>query len=368
MAIGFPVKANYATGDILTATNMNDMAGTLNTVPALISASGSSNVAGKNVIINSNYSVWQRGTSIAGSGSTYNYTADRWQTEASASLTISRQATGDTTNLPNIQYCARAQRNNASTATNIPMLAQSIETVNSIPLAGKTVTLSFYARKGANFSATSNLLNAYLSSGTGTDQNVWVGGFTGAVNLIAQTPTLTSTWQRFSYSATVGATATQLGIEFYYTPTGTAGAADYYEITGVQLEIASSASAYSPNATTQQGELAACQRYYYRTGAASNDPLSVGAFATSTICNGITTFPVAMRTSPTALEQSGTAADYRLLFNNGNATCSAVPNFAQASQYMARIAFTIASGGTQGYGATFASNATTGYLAWSAEL
>jgi len=30
MAAGFPVKANYATGDVLTATNMNDLAGTLN--------------------------------------------------------------------------------------------------------------------------------------------------------------------------------------------------------------------------------------------------------------------------------------------------------------------------------------------------
>lgn len=30
MAAGFPVKANYATGDVLTATNMNDLAGTVN--------------------------------------------------------------------------------------------------------------------------------------------------------------------------------------------------------------------------------------------------------------------------------------------------------------------------------------------------
>ena len=30
MAIGFPVKADYITGDILTATNMNDLSGTLN--------------------------------------------------------------------------------------------------------------------------------------------------------------------------------------------------------------------------------------------------------------------------------------------------------------------------------------------------
>jgi hypothetical protein len=30
MATGFPVKANYATGDVLSAANMNDLAGTLN--------------------------------------------------------------------------------------------------------------------------------------------------------------------------------------------------------------------------------------------------------------------------------------------------------------------------------------------------
>ena len=32
MAAGFPAKANYATGDVLTATNMNDLAGTVNLI------------------------------------------------------------------------------------------------------------------------------------------------------------------------------------------------------------------------------------------------------------------------------------------------------------------------------------------------
>lgn len=32
MAAGFPVKANYATGDVLTATNMNDLSGTVNLI------------------------------------------------------------------------------------------------------------------------------------------------------------------------------------------------------------------------------------------------------------------------------------------------------------------------------------------------
>lgn len=32
MAAGFPVKANYATGDVLSATNMNDLSGTVNLI------------------------------------------------------------------------------------------------------------------------------------------------------------------------------------------------------------------------------------------------------------------------------------------------------------------------------------------------
>lgn len=32
MATGFPVKANYATGDVLTAANMNDLSGTVNLI------------------------------------------------------------------------------------------------------------------------------------------------------------------------------------------------------------------------------------------------------------------------------------------------------------------------------------------------
>jgi len=30
MAAGYPVKVNYLTGDVLTATNLNDLAGTVN--------------------------------------------------------------------------------------------------------------------------------------------------------------------------------------------------------------------------------------------------------------------------------------------------------------------------------------------------
>jgi hypothetical protein len=56
-------------------------------------------------------------------------------------------------------------------------------------------------------------------------------------------------------------TATQVGFQINYTPSGTAGGFDYFDVTGVQLEKGSVATPFEvrPFAT----ELALCQRYYY---------------------------------------------------------------------------------------------------------
>jgi hypothetical protein len=301
MPVGFPTKTTYANGDVFSADDINSTNGTIN----LLTSTTLSLQAGKNAIIGGGFDIWQRGTSVAGSGSAYNYTADRWRTEASTAITVSRQVTGDTTNLPNIQYCARAQRNNGSTATALVMMAYSQETTNSIPYAGKAITFSFYARRGANFSGASNQISALLITGTGTDQNVFVGGYTGSSNLIAQTPTLTTTWQRFTYTATMPATATEFGVEFYYTPTGTAGANDYYEVTGVQVELGSVATTFSRAGGTIQGELAACQRYYFRTSTTGiRGVAGVGGAFNTTVATIFCNLPVVMRTVPNVLDYS----------------------------------------------------------------
>jgi hypothetical protein len=217
-----------------------------------------------NPVLNSTFQVWQRGTSgvLGGTGTTY--TADRWATYTASSGTISRQVTGDTTNLPFIQYCARVQRNSGETATGTVGVWQSFESINSIPFAGKTVTISYYARKGANFSATSDLLSGFIISGTGTDQNLASTGFTGQATVATSNATLTTTWQRFTATGTVATNATQIGLRFSYASTGTAGANDYFEVTGVQVELGSIATPFRTNGGTLAGELAACQRYYIR--------------------------------------------------------------------------------------------------------
>jgi hypothetical protein len=133
-----------------------------------------STAAGRNFVINGSFDIWQRGTSFANPNN--GYTSDRWLGSQATAGTITRVATGDTTNLPNIQYALRYQRTSASTSTAQLNIIQNFESVNSIPLAGKTVTLSFYARKGANYSPTSSLLGVVLHTVTGTDQNYYTAG------------------------------------------------------------------------------------------------------------------------------------------------------------------------------------------------
>jgi hypothetical protein len=302
MAVGFPAKTNFATGDVLTATNMNDVTGTLNLLESAQYA------AAKNSIINSNFNIWQRGTSINITTDAAFYTADRFMAYSQlVPITVSRQATSDTTNLPFIQYCARIQRTAANTGTSDIRLIYSQETSNSISYAGKTVTLSFYARAGANYSGASNVLKNTLATGTGTDQNYITTGFTGVINN-TQNNTLTTTWQRFTQTVTFPTNATEYAVLFRHTPSGTAGANDYFEVTGVQLEAASTASSFQTASGSIGGELALCQRYYYRqTAGTAFAPMGTGTAYSTTSVAATTTFPVTMRVTPTSLDYSTVA-------------------------------------------------------------
>jgi len=257
-----------------------------------------------NAIINGAFDIWQRGTSIANTA-TYLYTADRWQSGGSAAQTTTRQASG----LTGIQYCARVQRNSGSTSTTVVALGVSLESADSYRFAGQTITFSFWARAGANYSNTGSLMGVYVQSGTGTDQNQ-NSGFTGATGIINTNATLTTTWQRFTYTGTVASNATQIGVTCYYTPTGTAGANDFFEVTGVQLELGSVATSFKrASGGTIQGELAACQRYYQRLNSSldSGATLSTSALNySSTAGLAIFSLPVTMRVYPTAIAFSGT--------------------------------------------------------------
>jgi hypothetical protein len=363
--------ANAAKGD-LTVGNGTDLSGILavgSNGDTLVADSSTSTglryqvPVNANPVINSAFQVWQRGTSFA--GGSVGYTADRWAVGTNgATTTASRQLTSDTTNLPNIQYCYRIGRNSGSTSTTRIEFCNNFETINSIPFAGKTVTLSFYARKGANFApVNANEMSFGIYTGTGTDQNL-VQAYTGASFAISAAASLTTTWQRFSVTGTLGATLNELSLYFYYSPTGTAGAADYLEITGVQLEVGSVATQFKTNGATFQGELAACQRYYWKLTGGGDGDAGNGHYYTSTGAYVLTTFPVVMRTTPTvAIENS---ANW-MVFSAGTGRAVSAFAFSTAEPFNFTGSYTT-SAATAGNGCWVEQTNANAALTFSAEL
>ena len=309
---GAPTTGTFAVGDFIVdqsgAMYVCTVAGTPGTWQ-LSGVSVNENIAGKNFVINGGFDIWQRGTSFS-STTSVTYTADRWgySTAVTAgTYTISQIASG----LTGFKYANRVQRTSGSTQTGSFYFGNSIETLNSLPMAGQTVTLSFWARAGANYSPTSSYLTPNVYSGTGTDLNILNGSFTGLASVASQLCVLTTSWQKFTLTGTVGSTATQLALQFVETPTGTAGANDYFDITGVQLEIAPQATPFSRAGGSIGGELALCYRYYYRTTAYNQTTGSTYVYSQLSTANVASSagqiylqpmVPVAMRTNPTALD------------------------------------------------------------------
>lgn len=260
---------------------------------------------GRNFALNSDFTIWQRGTSITPSSNGGAYCADRWfiTRGSNTSITASQQTAGNLSTTPNqaFRYYARVQRTAGSTTTSNVDLGQMFETSQVTLLAGQTVTFSGYIRKGANFSATSDLLSMQIIEGTGTDQKQMDGGYTGSNTLVNVAKTLTSSWQRFSVTGTVATTSTEITIKFSYTPTGTAGASDYFDVVGVQLELGSVPTAWNLATGTLQGELAAAQRYYqvWTSPSVANAGFTTGAGVTTTEIKGNYYLSGNMRTTPT---------------------------------------------------------------------
>jgi hypothetical protein len=325
-----------------------------------------------NPVINSAFQIWQRGTTGVAATATGAYYADRWTVgRGAAGSTASRQLTSDTTNLPSIQYCARIQRDSGNTSTSGIFTATSFETVNSIPYLGKTVTISYYARAGANYSSASNALSATGVSGTGTDQQV-LQNYTGSVAFASGTATLTTTWQRFTATGTVSATANEIAIYFNYTPVGTAGANDYFEVTGVQLDLGSVALPFRTYAATIQGELSAAQRYYWRAGLDSSGTFGIlgnsGYTDSTTNSNVMFNFPVHMRVAPTAIDFPTLSTTRILNVGNPFTPTAASLNTTNTTADIGWVAFT-SSGMTASQFSQYTRNSSsTSYIGFSAEL
>ena len=141
----------------------------------------------KNALINGNFDLWQRGTTITTSSGGA-YVADRWRHElfgAGGSLTVSRQdftlGQADVPGEPRHYYRANQT---AAPATGSRPIEQRIEGVRSF--AGQKITASFYAKADA---AQQFEIEAA--------QNFGSGGLASAEVALAQNLSLTTSWQPY---------------------------------------------------------------------------------------------------------------------------------------------------------------------------
>lgn len=280
----------------------------------------------RNVLINGDMRINQRGTSTNLSSMTTvasvapgSWVADRWNVYRgayAAGASIAQGTNISTSDLPfqdsGIQTFARIQRVSGNAATSVIALEYNMESQESRRYAGKTVTLSFYYRTGSNFSGAYFL--AAVASGTGTDEatrNV----VTGYATVNSRQLSASSTWVRVSMSATFGTNINQLFVDFNYTPIGTAGANDYFDITGIQLELGNVATPYEvrPYAV----ELQLCQRYYIKLAIPNNGSVAMGyAWNADWFEGGTLFFPQVMRTQP--IGSFSSLSHFKIVFNVGS--------------------------------------------------
>lgn len=318
----------------------------------------------RNVLINGDFKVWQRGTSTAFTATaSTSFLADRWSGyRGVAGSTQSRVSSG----LSGFQYALRMQRDSGNTSTNRIYIGQSFETSTIATFAGKRMALSFYARAGSNFSASSSLFRVMVFSGTGTECNVVHVAPTSITTDLDTTFTLTTSWQLFTVSYDVPSGVTQHGIQLDFTPVGTAGAADYVDITGVQLEQNNQPTPFEQRPIGV--ELALCQRYFHKTldNGSTNEGVSLWGSATiSTQAQIFLMPPVTMRSQPTAISTALNIVDGQSVY----AVTSTTVRTDVSSKNAVLIAFNVASGLTQfrPYYAR-AQDGSSGFISLSAEL
>jgi hypothetical protein len=216
----------------------------------------------RNLLVNGAFDIWQRGTSFTHTNGKI-YVADRWIVQPqSTAHTFTQVAASSPIAGMGSRYALRIQRNADVTATGFTYFAQDNESSMAYHCQGKKITLSYFARKGADYSATSDYFSLGIVGGKGIDQAL-VSGYTSAAFLVNTNATLTTSWQRFSFTTgVVPSDVTQIGLQGGRVNVGTAGANDYVDITGIQLEVGDEATDFEY--TEVSATLKMCERYYQK--------------------------------------------------------------------------------------------------------
>ena len=288
----------------------------------------------KNVIINGDFDVWQRGTS--GFTTNGSYSSDRWSIGTNLVVSVSQSNfTLGQTDVPNEpKHYLTYTTNAGATSGSVSALIHKIEGVRTF--AGQTVTLSFYAKA-----------DTAKNIATECRQNFGTGGSpsTTVESIGVTTHSLTTGWQKFEVTFTFpsisGKTIGSNNDDFLEFTIFFGAGSDYnartnslgnqsgtFDIAQVQLEKGSQATAFEKRSYGE--ELALCQRYYetssttYRTYSA----LTTLGNTTTDDCQG-DTYKVTKRGLPTVTIISANEGTGKVSHYNASATEFTVSSVAE---------------------------------------
>jgi len=322
--------------------------------------------AGKNCIINSAFDVWQRASGVTSltqsSFSGYSYFADRWRygaTGGTGKTVVQSQITFSPGTAPVSGYEGKFYLRVSTTVTGSGYtyegVEQPIEDVRTF--AGSTVTVSFWAKTTSSSINFTPKLTQYFGSGGSAD-----------VVTSGSTILVTTSWTRFTQTFTVPSVSGKTLVDgssliFAITP-NTGNTLYTLDLWGVQIEQGSIATPFTTASETFAGELALCQRYYYRlyNSSGTATTFATGVRFSTTVAWIHLRFPNTMRVAPSALESSGTV---NIVTTTGLDASSTT--FGEANPDGVRLASTTTAVAAAGVGVIARLNASA-YVGFSAEI
>jgi len=367
--------------------------GTVNADVIGTSVAGSNLGAGnasimKNRIINGAMVIDQRNAGASVTPTTSVYTLDRWNAVCTQSSKYSiQQNAGSLTPAATTGFTKYAGITSLSAYSvasgDVFALRQFVEGFNIADLAwgtasAKTVTLSAWVYSSLTGTFGGSIQNSAQTQSypftysipvantwtqisvtiTGSTTGVWATDNTTGLQLafsLGSGSTLSTTagsWASGNYWSATGATSV----------VGTSGATFY--ITGVQLEVGSSATGFEYR--QYQQELALCQRYYYKmvSSTATTNYIMLAAESASTAAGSGGSFPVTMRTQPTPALSSGV----KIYFSStGTQAPNSLTNRCTPTSASVSVGWA-AGGATGGQAGSLYDGTGSGYIEFSAEL
>jgi hypothetical protein len=330
--------------------------------------------AGKNKLMNADFSINQRAFTSNTTSQTYNF--DRWiQTNAGGTVTVTPQTftvgTAPVTGYESVNFL-RIDTTGQTLTSSYANISQRMESVRTF--ANQTVTVSFWAKAATG--------TPKISMEFG--QNFGSGG-SSTVNTYAGQATISTSWARYSASVTVPSISGKtLGANnFLAINLWTSAGSDFnarlntlglqnntIDFWGVQVEYGSKMTPFqTASGGSPQAELAMCQRYYYRTSASASYPYAHLGFTTwytnattSTAMFGVT--PVPMRIAPTSVDYAGTLGLGALNAGSVSVTSITLNQVTPTTIAINAVATTVLST----YYTLGANNSATAYVGFSAEL